>query len=244
MVLYRSPECWGYAELEQTWKYISTQCWISFHPRRSIQKQIWPCHKNGHGQPRVIIWKHWYYSSTRCMLYTKFQGHRPLGSKEEDLLSFLPYMGMVIWHGTFEQIFIPHIPLRRHTKFGFNRPSGFWAEEVWKCWVWVTLDEAQWMTMTFDIHKGSCTHLVDWIYQLWYLRLNSLLVHYFTSFSYKCIRDQIWPCRKIGKDQGQPRVITWTTFVILEHRLFGSREDYFLKVFIIYRHGGHIGHVT
>ena len=29
-----------YAELEQTWKYISTQCCISFHPCRSIQKQI------------------------------------------------------------------------------------------------------------------------------------------------------------------------------------------------------------
>ena len=38
---------------------------------------------------------------------------------------------------------------------------GFWAKEVWKCWIWVTLDEDQWMTMTFDIHKGSYTHLVD-----------------------------------------------------------------------------------
>ena len=30
------------------------------------------------------------------MLYTKFQGHRPLGSKEEDFLSFSPYMDMVM----------------------------------------------------------------------------------------------------------------------------------------------------
>ena len=44
------------------------------------------------------------------MLYTKFQGHRQRSSKEEDLLSFVPYMGMVMWPGTFEQIFIPHIP--------------------------------------------------------------------------------------------------------------------------------------
>ena len=28
------------------------------------------------------------------------------------------------------------------------------------------------------------------------------------------------------------------------HRLFGSREEDFLKVFTIYGHGGHIGHVT
>ena len=28
------------------------------------------------------------------MLYTKFQGHRSIGSGEEDFLRFLPYMGM------------------------------------------------------------------------------------------------------------------------------------------------------
>ena len=27
MVLYRSPECWGYAELEQTWKYKRPKFW-------------------------------------------------------------------------------------------------------------------------------------------------------------------------------------------------------------------------
>ena len=59
LVLYRSSECWEYAELEQTWKYINIQCCISFHPWRSIRKQIWPCHKNGQGQASVIIRKHW-----------------------------------------------------------------------------------------------------------------------------------------------------------------------------------------
>ena len=28
------------------------------------------------------------------MLHTKFQGHWPFGSREEDFLRFLPYMGM------------------------------------------------------------------------------------------------------------------------------------------------------
>ena len=28
------------------------------------------------------------------MLYAKFQGHRPFGSREEDVLRFLTYMGM------------------------------------------------------------------------------------------------------------------------------------------------------
>ena len=45
------------------------------------------------------------------MLYTKFQGHRPFGSGEEDFLRFLPYMGMVAilvkWPGPFEQTFVP-----------------------------------------------------------------------------------------------------------------------------------------
>ena len=75
MVLYRSPECWGYAELEQTW---STQCFLSCHPYRSIRKQIWACHKNGHGQPRVILWK-------------KPQGMsiQPLGTKSGSILKLM-----------------------------------------------------------------------------------------------------------------------------------------------------------
>ena len=31
--------------------------YIIRHPYRSIRKQIWPCHKNGQDQHRVIIWK-------------------------------------------------------------------------------------------------------------------------------------------------------------------------------------------
>ena len=53
---------------------------------------------------------------------------------------------------------------------------------------------------------------------------------------YKSLRDQSWPCRKIG--QGQPRVIIWIILVILEHpmlltkfqchRPIGSGEEDFL----------------
>ena len=92
MVLYGSPECWGYAELEQAWKYM-TICCISFHPCRSIRKQIWPCHKNGQGQLRVIIWINLVVLEYP-MLYTKFQGHWPLGSKEGDFWMSLPFMGV------------------------------------------------------------------------------------------------------------------------------------------------------
>ena len=45
------------------------------------------------------------------MLHTKFQGHQPLGFREEDFWMFLLYMGMVaslvMWPGPFEQSFIP-----------------------------------------------------------------------------------------------------------------------------------------
>ena len=58
-------------------------------------------------------------------------------------------------------------------------------------------------------------------------------------------------CHKIG--QGHPKVIFYTNFVELlslmlhakfqSHRPSGSGEM-FLKVFAIYNHGGHLGHVT
>ena len=99
------------------------------------------------------------------------------------------------------------------------------------------LDQGQWMISTFDIHKGSCTNLADCIYQLWYhkTKIISEKIHCFTIFPYKSIRDQFWPCHKIG--HGQPRVISWTNSVVLKylmlytniqrHRPSGSWENFF-----------------
>ena len=77
-------------------------------------------------------------------------------------------------------------------------------------------------------------------------------IHCFTFSPYKCIRDQIWSCHKIG--QGQHSVIIWTNLVVLEHpmmqikfqcyRPFGAREEDFFKIFTIYGHIGHLGHKT
>ena len=48
------------------------------------------------------------------MLHTMFQGHWSIGSREEDFLRFLPYMGMgamlVMWPRPFEQLFFPKGP--------------------------------------------------------------------------------------------------------------------------------------
>ena len=76
-----------------------------FLPYKSIKDQIWPCRKIGQGHPRVIIWTILVVLE-HPMLHTKFQGHRPLGSGEE-FSRFLPYMGMVMWPGPFEQTFVP-----------------------------------------------------------------------------------------------------------------------------------------
>ena len=62
-------------------------------------------------------------------------------------------------------------------------------------------------------------------------------IHCFIFFPYKSIRDQTWPCRKIG--QGQPRSIMWINLEALMHLMlqtkfkghqpFGSGEVDFLS---------------
>ena len=84
-----------------------------FFPYKSLCDQIWPWHKMGQGQPRVIIWTT-LVELPYTMLHTKFQGHQSIGSGEEDFLRFLPYMGMaamlVMWPNSFIYISIPITP--------------------------------------------------------------------------------------------------------------------------------------
>ena len=67
----------------------------------------------GQGQTMDLIWTT-LVVLTYMMLHTKFQGHGSIGSGEEDLLRFLPYMGMVamlvMWPNSFVYIFIPILP--------------------------------------------------------------------------------------------------------------------------------------
>ena len=72
------------------------------------------------------------------------------------------------------------------------------------------------------------------------------------TISTKTSFNKFYPCPKIG--QGQLRVIININFEELEyillhakfhdHRTPGSVGEDFLKVFTIYGHGGHLGHVT
>ena len=78
------------------WAFGSGELIIyNFHfcPCKSLCDQIWPWHKIGQGQPRVIIWTI-LVELKYTMLHTKFQGHQSIGSGEKDYLRFLPYMGM------------------------------------------------------------------------------------------------------------------------------------------------------
>ena len=71
-----------------------------FFPYKSLCDQIWPWHKRGQSQPRVIIWTTLVVLAY-MMLHTKFQGHGSIGSWEEDFLRFLPYKGiaamLIMW---------------------------------------------------------------------------------------------------------------------------------------------------
>ena len=55
--------------------------------------QFWPCRKKVKGQPTVIIWTN-LVDLESIILYTKILPWSFLGSGEEDLQVFLPYMFM------------------------------------------------------------------------------------------------------------------------------------------------------
>ena len=92
------------------------------------------------------------------------------------------------------------------------------------------------MTLIFDFHKGSCTHLVNCIYQLSHHRLQLFMkIPLFYRFPIHKHEGPNLPCRKI--DQRQPRVIIGKNLVVLKHPMlhtkfqgqppFGSGEEDF-----------------
>ena len=59
------------------------------------------------------------------------------------------HLGHVTWNIWTK--FHLNIPWRLHMASCFS-----WGKEVWKCWIWVTLDKGQWMTLTLVCHISSC----------------------------------------------------------------------------------------
>ena len=126
-------------------------------PYKSIRKQIWPCRKKVKVNPRSSFEQTLFGPSPQC--YTpspKVIGH--LVQEKKIFEGFLLYMCMVAilvrWPISFEQTFIPPIPLRLHMKFGFDWPSGFWGEDVGRVW---TMNKGSWQSLPIAPHepKGS-----------------------------------------------------------------------------------------
>ena len=77
-----------YFQIVDNNRFLKIHC-FTFFPYKSIRHQIWSCRKICQDQPRVIIWTYLVVLE-HPMLHTKFQGHRPLSSGEQDFLRFLP----------------------------------------------------------------------------------------------------------------------------------------------------------
>ena len=192
MALYCSPECTGYAALEQARKHM-TLCCISFHPCRSIRKVL----KMGRVDPVSSFEDIRQYLSTRCCI-PSFKVISLLVPKKERFEGFYHIWAWTpSWSCDPEHLnkYSSQHPWRPNMKFGFKRPCVFLGKEFWKCWIWVTLDKGQWMTLTLDCHKSSCTHLFDYMYQL---SPHSLEIYSSSIFPYKNKRVQIWPSCKVG----------------------------------------------
>ena len=71
------------------------------------------------------------------MLHTKFRGNRSTSSGEEDFWRVFTIYGCGGHLGHVTQMlrtnFRSPYPRRLHIKFGFDRPSGFREDDVWKC---------------------------------------------------------------------------------------------------------------
>ena len=73
------------------------------------------------------------------MLHAKFQDHRTFCSEEGDfkkkkntIYGYGGHLGHVTW--TIYINLCSSFPMRLNLKFGFDWPSGFSGEDVWKWW--------------------------------------------------------------------------------------------------------------
>ena len=109
------------------------------------------------------------------------------------------------------------------------------------------------MTLTFDTHSTSLTHLAECFKQLWGLKtaITSKKYIIFTfSHTKACV---IKFDLDVKKGKGQPRVIICylgstgidnATYQVSRSSVYCFWRSRFFKVFTIHVHGGHVGHVT
>ena len=134
---------------------------------------IWPWHKNGQRQPKVI----------KCttlveleylMLHTVFQGHQSISSSEENFLSFFHiWAWQPSWSCDPFHLYKVSFPFAHKLSYElwFQITQLFLRKTSFNFDIRVIFDQGQTMTLTFDTHSTSLTHLVECFKQLWDQRL-------------------------------------------------------------------------
>ena len=126
---------WGQININLLWlwsfavSFFHYMTFWQFSPCKSIRDQTWPCRKIGQGQLRTAQGPNASYQATRSLAFW-FWRRRIL--KGFTIYGRGGHLGHVTQ--TPRTNFRSPIPLRLHKKFGFDWPSGFWEEDLWKWW--------------------------------------------------------------------------------------------------------------
>ena len=133
--------------------------------------------------------------------------------------------------------------LKQSNEYSIKQPSDFWGKDVqigmWQS-KWVALDKRSQVSLTFGTYINPCLIRLNISWKYFDFGLNNYRkMNISRLFPNKCIRNQIWPCQKVG--QGHPRLIICANLVgptspMLHTKSqgnwpFGSREKRYLKGF-------------
>ena len=159
--------------------------------------QIWPCHKVGQGQPRLIICAN-LVGPTSPMIHTKSQSQWPLGFREEEIKRVFTIYGRGghVSHVTTTICTNFGLPIIRscHMKFGLNWPRGLWENYVLICWWDSDMSDLGWKVnldlwnIFIDTRLNISSKNNDWPLQY---SKNQL----FKKIPIQMHEKQTWPCR-------------------------------------------------
>ena len=144
---------------------------LYFFPYKNLSDKIWPWHKIGQGQPRIIIWIS-YTLPTFPVLHTMFHCNWPTGPGEEDFWSVFTIYGRCSHLGHVTKTICLHFlkcapkifkwylvsnnstVLRKKARFKFEKRVTFAQGQEY-----------------LAAHAAALDHSVQCIYQLWDHRL-------------------------------------------------------------------------
>ena len=111
----------------------------------------------------------------------------------------------------------------------------FLEKEVWKCWIWVTLDKGQWMTLTVS---SIVMYSFIWLHVPIFTSQASIISGYLqlNHFPIKSNSNQGHQLNKISRTR-----VTNAADKVSRSSAFTVPDK---TVLIIYGHGIHVGHVT